>query len=242
MTARPEVVLILGSGPNAVEAKDIPSATFDALVVINNAWRVRDDWSHLVYPHDFPDDRHPPAVEPAQTLVTEADFVPAQNRQGGFVYAGGTMAYTAGYWALDVMRPRVMAFLGCDMVYPKTGATHFYGTGAPDPLRADITLQSLPAKSARLAILAARQGCHCVNLSVDESQLVFTRALAQELREMAKGAPSEWPETAADAREAALGYMSETGRYWEEPERFDADELEALDALWLEAWREGTAR
>lgn len=33
-----------------------------------------------------------------------------------------------------------MAFIDCDMVYPTTGgSTHFYGTGAADPLRDDVT-------------------------------------------------------------------------------------------------------
>ena len=40
-------VLIIGSGPNAVKAAELETA-FDAIVVINNAWRVRPDWSHLI--------------------------------------------------------------------------------------------------------------------------------------------------------------------------------------------------
>ena len=44
-------VLIIGSGPNAVNAAELEIA-FDAIVVINNAWRVRSDWSHLIYPYD----------------------------------------------------------------------------------------------------------------------------------------------------------------------------------------------
>ena len=59
-----------------------------------------------------------------------------------------------------------MAFFGCDMVYAATGKTHFYGTGTADPLRPDVTLQSLEGKAARLQLLAAEQGCACVNLFV----------------------------------------------------------------------------
>ncbi len=62
------------------------------------------------------------------------------------------------------------------MHYPATGPTHFYGQGTPDPLRRDITLRSLEAKSARLMVLAARQGCAMVNLSTGPSRLVFPRA------------------------------------------------------------------
>ena len=93
---------------------------------------------------------------PGQRIVTEAEFVPAQNAYGGFVYAGATMAFTAAYWALHVLRPSVIAVYGCDMQYPAAGPTHFYGMGTPDPLRADITLRSLEAKSALVIELLVR--------------------------------------------------------------------------------------
>ena len=48
--------------------------------------------------------------------MTATDYVPVQNDFGGFVYAGGTMTFTAGYWALGALKPSVLAFLGCDMV------------------------------------------------------------------------------------------------------------------------------
>lgn len=224
-------VLILGSGPNAPEAADMPKDAFDAIVAINNAWRIRPDWTHAIYPEDFPPDRHPPRDWGGVHIIAK-DFVPAQNRLGGFVYAGGTMAYTAAYWALDALRPRVMAFLGCDMVYPSSGATHFYGTGTADPLRDDITLQDLSAKSARLEIIAARHGCACVNLSSDESRLVFPRARPEALRDLS---PRPFPDALdADRLEAELGYFCASGRYWED-DGFDAGELRKLDALWRAA-------
>jgi hypothetical protein len=40
---------------------------------------------------------------------------------------------------------------------------------------------------------------------------------------------------AALAREADLGYLVPSGRYWEEADRFDPAELDALDALWRAA-------
>lgn len=222
-------VLILGSGPNVTACADWPRAPFDAIVAINNAWRVRPDWDYAVYPEDFAPDRRPPKDH--RPHVQAGDFVPAQNAFGGFIYAGGTMAFTAAYWALHALKPRVMAFLGCDMVYPAIGRTHFYGTGDPDPLRDDPTLQSLPAKSARLMVLADRAGCACVNLSADESRLVFPRATPATLNLRPTYDPA-----AADralAREAALGYMVASGRYWEEPGACDPAELARLDALWL---------
>ena len=93
-------VLILGSAPYAVQAAEWPHDAFDHVVAINNAWRIRPDWSHLVHPEDFPQDRRPADILPGQQIITADDYVPAQNAYGGFVYAGGTMAFTAGYWAL----------------------------------------------------------------------------------------------------------------------------------------------
>jgi hypothetical protein len=228
------VVLVLGSAPMAAAAADWSRAGLDHLVAINNAWRVRPDWDFAIFPWDFPEDRQPVAG-PGQRLVTEADFVPAQNGFGGFVYAGGTMAYTASYWALAALRPRVIAVYGCDMHYPPAGPTHFYGTGAADPLRADVTLRSLEAKAARLMVLAAMQGCAMVNLSAGPTRLVFPRGTVAGL---ATVQPLRWNrDRAAEALagEAALGYIVPSGRYWEEAERFDPVALDRLDALWLQA-------
>jgi hypothetical protein len=226
------VVLMLGSAPMAVQAADWPRDGFDTILAINNAWRVRPDWDLMIYPWDFPEDRRP-VPGPGQTIVTEADFVPAQNALGGFVYAGATMAYTAAYWALYALRPKVIAVYGCDMHYPTTGPTHFYGAGTPDPLRADITLRSLEAKSVRLMVMAAAQGCAMVNLSDGPSRLLFPR----ETREAAHAvSPLRFDPVrvaAAMNREAELGYFAPSGRYWEDLSRYDVGEIDALDALWL---------
>lgn len=228
------VVLMLGSAPMALEAAGWDRRPFDRIVAINNAWRVRPDWDVSVYPWDFPADRQPVAG-PGQQVVTETEFVPAQNALGGFVYAGATMAFTAGYWALHAMQPGVLAVFGCDMHYPTSGVTHFYGSGTPDPLRADLTLRSLEAKSARLRVMAAMQGCAVVNLSVGPSRLVFPRVSRASV---AAARPVAWcPDLAAEALalEAELGYLVPSGRYWEEAERFDVAMLDRLDRLWLQA-------
>ena len=57
------------------------------------------------------------------------------------------MAFTAGYWALGALKPTIIAYLGCDMVY-KGNKTHFYGKGTADPLRNDPTLKNLLSKSS----------------------------------------------------------------------------------------------
>lgn len=217
----------------AVQARDWPRAPFDAVVAINNAHAIRPDWDYHVYPWDFPADRRPVPTG-AQSSVTQEDFVPAQNAYGGFVYAGGTMAFTAAYWVLARLRPRVLAVFGCDMHYGGS-QTHFYGQGTADPLRDDITLRSLEAKSARLMILAAMQGCAAVNLSTGPSRLVFPRATRDGLHGLRPLPFDAGLAGQALRREAELGYMVPSGRYWEEAARFDVAELDALDALWLRA-------
>ena len=223
------VVLILGSAPIAVQAAGWSRDGFDAIVAINNAHRIRPDWDFAIFPWDFAVDRRPVAND-GQHLVTEAEFVPAQNAYGGFVYAGATMAYTAAYWALAVLRPTVIAMFGCDMHYPAGAATHFYGAGSPDPLRDDITLRSLEAKSARLMVLAAKQGCAMINLSQGQSRLIFPRGM-----ESATNLPKFDPVMAEAALryEADLNYISPSGRYWEELDRFVPAKIDALDAMWL---------
>ncbi len=226
--------LILGSAPMALEARCWPREPFSTVVAINNACAVRPDWDVMIHPWDFPADRVP-QPRTGQRIVTEADFVPAQNAFGGFVYAGATMAYTAAYWVLAAVRPQVLAVFGCDMHYPPDVPTHFYGRGTPDPLRPDITLQSLEAKSARLMVLAAMQGCAVVNLSAGPSRLLFPR---ESRGGVGRARPLRFNRalvSSALAREAALGYLVPSGRYWEDLSRFDPAALRALDALWLAA-------
>lgn len=227
-------VLILGSGPDVTQARDWPRAPFDHVLTINNAWQVRGDWDALIHPFDFPQARRP-VPQAHQRIITQDDFVPAQNALGGFVYAGGTMAFTACYWALHAHKPRVIAVMGCDMHYPARGRTHFYGKGTADPLRPDITLQSLEAKSARLMIHAALQGCTMVNLSHGPSRLIFPRATPATLDTITPLPFDMACVIDARAREAALAYDTPTGRYWDDLARFDARELQSLDALWLAA-------
>jgi hypothetical protein len=227
------VVLILGSGPNVITSRDWPRSPFDRIVAINNAWAVRPDWDVLIHPDDFPLTRLPAGVQVGQQIIRASNYVPLQNTFGGFVYAGGTMAFTASYWALAALQPTVIAVMGCDMVYDNTSKTHFYGKGTADPLRDDVTLRSLEAKSARLLALAARQGCAMVNLSTDPSRLVFPRATPRDLPTAKPVATNNQAIDAALAQEAALDYYVPSGKYWKEEDRFDVGAIDALDALWL---------
>jgi hypothetical protein len=245
----PNRVLILGSGPDARDAAAWPSENFTHIVAINNAWQVRGDWDYLIHPEDFPKDRLP-KIRNAQKQkeITANNYVPVQNRYGGFVYAGGTMAFTAGYWALGALKPDVMAFFGCDMNYDeRNGNTHFYGNGTADPLRDDVTLRNLSAKSARLMAIAADEDCLTVNLSEQEqSRLVFPRASLDELESwrrediklMLATQNTHRRQTEMDEAlnaEAELGYMVLSGRYWEEAGRFDEAALKRVDDQWLKA-------
>jgi hypothetical protein len=250
MTAGLNMVLIIGSAPDAVLAKNWDLSMFAHRVVINNAWQITPDWDYLVYPEDFPAERLPPTpLKASQQLIDAAQFVPQQNSFGGFVYAGGTMAFTTGYWALGALKPDLIAFLGCDMVYdvaPGTGS-HFYGHGTADPLRVDMTLQSLEAKSLRLMSLAHQQHCTVVNLSaLPASRLLFPRASRRDLatpnvRQHLLAQQHDRLDTAGVAQalqaEQDLGYMVPSGRYWEHTAEFDKTLLSNIDDLWLQVAR-----
>lgn len=230
------LAILMGSGPGVLASQGWAKRPMETLVAINNAWRVRPDWDWLVHPEDFPVDRRPQSLSPGQKVATADDYVPIQNAFGGFVYAGGTMAFTAAYWALRALRPKVIAMIGCDMVYPASGQTHFYGTGEADPLRDDVTLRSLEAKSARLMALAARAGCAMVNLSdAAESRLIYPRGQRAGLPVLRPLAFDARRVQAALRAEADAAYMVPSGRYWEVADRFDPAVIDRIDALWLDA-------
>lgn len=245
-----KTVLVIGSAPDALNARGYDVNGLAAIVTINNAWRVRRDWTHLVHAGDFPDERRPVAG-PGKSIVSYEAYVPANNAYGGIVYAGGTMAFSAAYWVLHALRPDVIAFCGCDMIYDRpTGPSHFYGQGTADPLRPDPTLQSLEAKANRLMLLAARRGCLCVNLSqLPTSRLTFPRLPACQLgesladfhREGLRAIGARLDGAAMEdalACEAELGLVVPGGDYWNYPERLDDAALAAVDRLWLSSLRD----
>ena len=248
MTNGLKIVLVLGSAPDAVLAKNWDLSVFTSRVAINNAWQITPHWDYLVYPEDFACERLPPApLLSHQRLIAASEFVPQQNNFGGFVYAGGTMAFTTGYWALGALKPDILAFLGCDMVYATDPdePSHFYGQGTPDPLRVDVTLQSLEAKSVRFLSFAHSQNCAVVNLSsLPKSRLLFPRVsmtefATQTLCHGMLSRQSELFDTAVVMRvlqaEQDLGYMVPSGRYWECAAEFDKTKLSDIDHLWLQA-------
>jgi hypothetical protein len=239
------VVLIVGSAPDAVRINSLDLSLFSSSVAINNAWKLRQDLDYAIYPEDFPTQRQPKNFHVKKKIITAKEYVPIQNKFGGFVYAGGTMAFTAGYWALGTLKPDVIAYLGCDMIYSdKVSDNHFYGKGAADPLRDDITLQSLEAKSARLMAIAKFNNCSVVNLSEqDQSRLLFPRVQIDNFKKKR----TIFNLISADkiklnlkalkkalSFEKKLNYMVHSGRYWEEIHDFDPIQLSKIDQLWLQ--------
>lgn len=240
-------VVILGSAPDAIAAQQFDLERVDALVALNNAWQIRSDWTHAIFPEDFPVERRPGVVG-AQQLVTHRDYVPANNAFGGIIYAGATMVFTAAYWVLHHFKPDAILFCGCDMVYDQPdGKSHFYGSGEADPLRDDPTLQSLPAKSNRLMLLAAQQDCLTANLSeLPVSRLTFPRinpsALDQfcpddqrkSLIEIGASVKSLHMQ-AAQKLEKKSGLLWETGDYWNADFNIDRPLLARIDDTWKSA-------
>ena len=213
----------------------MPKKSIDHVIAINNAWKVSCVWNELIYPEDFPKSKLPPVIHESKKLTSAETYVTAQNQYGGFIYGGGTMAFTAGYYALYQYRPKTIAFIGCDMMYPEKGKTHFYGDGTADPLRDDITLQSLEAKSNRLLIHAAKQGCALVNLSQDTSRLTFPKTSIELLAQP----PNliSWSISAEKKvlqLEKELNYFIASGKYWEQLHLFDKANLQKIDQLWLD--------
>ncbi len=228
-------ILILGSGPDSVDARKFQSGLFDKIVSINNAWQIRKDWDFCIFPDDFPNERRPES-NATQKLITFNEYVPIQNKFGGFVYAGGTMAFTAGYWALGALKPTIIAYLGCDMIY-KGNKTHFYGKGTADPLRNDPTLKNLLSKSARFEVIANSNNCSVFNLSKQkESNLVFRRLGISEISGPINRRKVEDKKTLeAFKMEKELGYFVKDGKYWKHLKTFDPNAISLLDSLWSEA-------
>ncbi len=126
-------VIILGSGMTAPQINDIETSD-KIIIAINNAWKATDKWSYLLHPNDF--FNLPESIRDDQEIVGGIQMNrEAIERNGGLKYVGKTMFLNAAWWAMEVLRPCKIGFLGCDLHYPKEGNNTFYGIGTPDPLR-----------------------------------------------------------------------------------------------------------
>jgi transposase len=248
LVGRCRVALVVGSGPNAVNARQWEIPPNVSIVCINNAHAVRDDWRFLVHAQDFPADKMPEQVGPGQVVVGAEGYIPAMNAHGGIVYGGATMAFAAAYWTVHHLRPHILAYIGCDMDYqPQAGKTHFYGTGSPDPLREDLTLRDLHAKSARQFLLALARGTITVNLSQAAfSRLAVPRANTGDVFSMRRWRHRLllrrlWSRVRQQAVQSILaledraGYRVPDGEYW--TRTYDPAAIDAIDAAWAAAGR-----
>ena len=237
------IVLIVGSALDAIRVRSLDLSIFKSCVAINNAWKLKKNWDYVIFPEDFPIANQPKNKKNIKKIITAKEYVPIQNNYGGFVYAGATMAFTVGYWALGHLKPDLIVYLGCDMIYSKKSTpNHFYGNGRADPLRDDITLQSLEAKSARLMAFAKFHKCLVVNLSEQsESRLLFPRITIEHLLNIKK--TNFLPKNKSKLNqkfvkkalysENKLAYKVPSGRYWEVIKKFDPLKLKEIDHLWL---------
>ena len=97
--------------------------------------------------------------------------------------------------------------------------------------------------------LATQENCVLVNLSEqNRSRLVYPRSTPEALIQWAR---ADWshqlekqcarlnPRALREAlhRESQLGYMVQSGRYWEVRATLDAAKLMALDQQWLAVYR-----
>ena len=234
MSGAPKV-LIIGSAPDATKARELDLTFFDTVIVINNAWKIIPNWNELIFPYDFPDHKKPKSIGKQQRFVTEKEFVPAQESLGGFVYAGATMTFTAGYWALVEHKPSLMCFLGCNMVYPSNTQTHFYGSGRKDPLRDDISLTSLKACSRRLLAIAKMRNCDLISLSSGLTNLDIPQLDFNQLDNFHTSIVVDCQRVAdAFLLEESFGYFFRGKKYWEFLDQIDKSHLIELDRAWVD--------
>ena len=236
MTKKKTNVLIIGSAPSALAVQEWNLNLFYRIIVINNAWKIIPDWTNSIFPDDFPIDKRPKPTK-YQSVHTASEYVRAQNHYGGFVYAGGTMAFTAAYWSLFTFSPSLIAYLGCDMIYSGT-KTHFYGKGTADPLRKDKTLKNLKAKSARFECIASQEECAVVNLSIMPNSNLVHRRVSFSTLNSTRIMPRKIDEKQYARNlemEKYLDYYVPDGKYWKRMQDFQEDEILKLDALWLKA-------
>lgn len=144
-------VVLMGSAPGVVEwwkrARDWYWREGFTVAAINNAWRVPDlgDLDLWLAPADFAGPEPPPCVPRNSTIGYREQGYRVEERFANWVIGP--------YWVRKVRTTATDALVhllneaihdevkltvhvaGCDMVYPSSGPSHFYGNGPADPLR-----------------------------------------------------------------------------------------------------------
>jgi len=129
-------VLIVGSGMTAKQVSDYPYQQKDwCILTCNHGWKATPHWKYAVMSTGV----ERPEPGPGQTVLPTAEKILCYF--GGHNECGFSMMMVASYWSLLNLEPKVIGYLGADMIYTPdaNGDTHFYGIGAdikkgePDP-------------------------------------------------------------------------------------------------------------
>jgi hypothetical protein len=188
-------VLILASGPSVQQVNEYDYKSNGwTIVAVNNACHAYENFDYWVYPRDFCGER--PKLNDHQKEIKEEHYLPALENHGGLRACVGAGSITIGalYWALDALKPGVIAVLGSDMNYDPgpNGETAFYGVGydikgktrskgKPDPF---FQAARSPNKGtyppgefmiylfARFMVHAKNQNTRVVNFSTDSKTIL----------------------------------------------------------------------
>jgi len=135
-------VLLVASGMSAHQVHDYPYKDNGwTIVAVNNGWQACPDlWDFWVRSNDFNGAVPTPLTH--QRIVKT--YGHSLREFGGQKECGYSITLNAAYWALALLKPKSLCFLGADMNYVlnEEGATHIYGlgndiikNGIPDPDR-----------------------------------------------------------------------------------------------------------
>ena len=162
------------------------------------------------------------------------------------MFCGATIAFAAAYWAIHNFPYSQVSFYACDMVYGD-GDSHFYGRGVADPLRRNMSLQSLEAKSLRFFYFGLQNDVLFLNASPSpvsrlvlprvEQGVAFREIFVQKMRaelnvlfERLEEAASE--AIALEGQDISIDPLRED--YWVYASREDVwEHLRRVDQSWL---------
>ncbi|MEO0358079.1 MAG: hypothetical protein AAF386_07250 [Pseudomonadota bacterium] len=97
-------------------------------IALNHAWKLRDDFDAHLYLDGLAEEHRPPKEYRARS-VNRNHFRAPMAKAGGPYMCSMTAAISAGYWIIQQGSHRIVSYYGCDMVYQKDEANHFYGHG-----------------------------------------------------------------------------------------------------------------
>jgi len=172
-------VLIVASGKSATLVNDYDYAGDGwTIVVVNNAWQVIKDWDYWIHTGDYKGAK-PDKLEKWQREISHPDYNKVLDLFGGIGACGFSITLAASYYALHILNPEVIGYLGADMNYTpdEKGHTHFYGVGydiarkgISDPdlmvrMRSEGNPTYLYDIYMRFSDAAAERDCKLVNFS-----------------------------------------------------------------------------